>query len=111
MIGTMSMSALGCVMLRATLLEVGATVYIVGNFAMHYYPLLRVAGSGLVDIRRADTARQALAAAAVVVVYVAVNDASVIYGCPKVPRVWVAFLLTVAAWLPIGVAVLARHFS
>ena len=106
----MAMSALGCLMLRATLLEVGATVYIVGNFAMHYYPLLRVAGSGLVDVTRVDTARQALAAAAVVIVYVAVNDASTIYGCPEIPRAWVAFLLTVAAWLPIGVAVLVPHF-
>ena len=70
MLGTIAMSVYECAMLQATLDEVGGTKYIVGNWAMHYYPFLRISLSGTVDYRAAGAVRQHLAAIAIIVVRV-----------------------------------------
>jgi NO-binding membrane sensor protein with MHYT domain len=70
MLGTIAMSVYECAMLQATLDEVGGTKYIVGNWAMHYYPFLRISLSGTVDYRTAGAVRQHLAAIAIIVVRV-----------------------------------------
>ena len=68
MLGTIAMSIYECKMLRATLQEVGGTKYIIGNWAMHYYPVLRISLSGAVDYRGSGPVRQHLAAIAIIVV-------------------------------------------
>jgi hypothetical protein len=65
-----SVAVYECAMLQATLDEVGGTKYIVGNWAMHYYPFLRISLSGTVDYRTAGAVRQHLAAIAIIVVRV-----------------------------------------
>lgn len=68
MLGTIAMSIYECRMLEATLIEVGGTAYIVGNWGMHYYPFVRILLSGTVSYATANPVRQHLAAIATIVV-------------------------------------------
>lgn len=70
MVGTIVMSAYKCDMLQATLEETGGTIYIVGNWMMHYYPFVRILLSGAVSYRRSGALRQHLASIAIIVVSV-----------------------------------------
>jgi hypothetical protein len=104
------MSIAKCRMLSATLADVGPVKYVLGNFAMHYFPLLQVAFSGKVDFLRADAWRQALAAGAVVTGYCALSEVTAIYGCFFVHTFWVAIALIAAAMVPPVAALAYRHF-
>jgi hypothetical protein len=81
-------------MLSDTLVELGPSAYILGNFAVHYYPMLRLAFSAS-KCKRNHFYSQSLYGLSFVVVYMAVAKTEQVYGC-TVPSIAV-FIASLAA--------------
>ena len=80
-LGVLFMSASGCGMLESSFSDYGPLTYAVGNFAMHYYPLIR-AVIGASSATRTDWP---VRAAAVVALYGAAYSPTDIYSCDHPP--------------------------
>lgn len=79
-IGVLFMSAVGCEMLADAYESAGALVYIVGNFAMHYYPLIRALTASSVPVGGVG-----VRAAVIVLLYTMAYRPADIYGCSSPP--------------------------
>jgi hypothetical protein len=79
-LGVVLLSVARCRMLDETLADIGASAYLVGNFAVHYWPWLRL--YFLPDRAKCTTfASQAIFALTFPIVYVATTPAGSVYGC------------------------------
>ena len=80
-IGTWAMSFAKCDVLETAFDHVGPLVYVLGNFALHYYPISRACSieRGPVD------ANGALLGIALVATYIVTLDAIDVYGCESIP--------------------------
>jgi hypothetical protein len=89
-LGVVALSFLRCTLLTDAVAEVGPAWYIIGNIALHYYPVTRImvceppASAAL-----AARAHQCLAVAALFLGYLHANAAASVYGC-DVPELAVA---------------------
>lgn len=90
-IGVLAMSVARCSLLDRALSGHGAATYIAGNFAMHYYPVMRA----LAGARpRALHSVAEYKAAAIVVIYAIAYDPVDEYGCTNMPSsAWAPFIL------------------
>ena len=111
-VGVLVMSVADCSLLRNALTDSGAAVYIVGNFAMHYYPVLRaLAGikptTSTGDKADGDPLVPKFKVAAVVTIYAMAYDPIDEYGCPDLlDSAWAPLLLCT-----ISIAVALVHFT
>lgn len=67
--------------------EYGAAGYIIGNFAVHYYPVIRILGSSSGDIAKTQDRTQTIAAFILFLTYLHINNANTVYGCPVAENV------------------------
>ena len=98
MVGVLFMSVAQCSLLERALDDSGAALYIVGNFAMHYYPVLRaLAGIRPRRVKRLYRVAE-LKAAAVVTIYAVAYDPVDEYGCSNTPdSAWAPLILSAVA--------------
>jgi len=88
--GVWFMSISKCKMLSDTLMEVGVAKYAVGNFAMHYWPFLRVVL--YTPSRIINPARQLATVLGLIALYCSTRDASAVYGCSDSLEPWIALV-------------------
>jgi hypothetical protein len=83
LIGVLGMSITGCTMLIDAALSMGDLAYIVGNGLIHYYPVTRI----MIHTPPPAGARPhaMLAAASLLLLYLRLNSAAVVYGCAVSP--------------------------
>lgn len=74
--GVLFMSAESCALLTDALHDAGVPLYLVGNFAMHYYPVLRTIFS-----LKSVSLDAALKGVAITIVYIMAYPATDVYGC------------------------------
>ena len=79
-----------CSMLAQAVQEYGAAGYIVGNFAVHYYPVIRILGTSAKDIAETKDRTQTIAAFILFLTYLHINNANTVYGCPVAENVIIA---------------------
>ncbi|MBN23086.1 MAG: hypothetical protein CL678_17505 [Bdellovibrionaceae bacterium] len=92
LLGVFYMSALSCNLLIDAHNEAGTYMYILGNFAMHYYPLLRTMFTPMMH------SSAALAkGGAIVVLYSISYPATEVYGCSDPPPAYIPVVLGGAA--------------
>lgn len=89
-VGVWGLSAMACTMLGQAAAEYGASGYIIGNFAVHYYPVIRILGSSAGDIAKTKDRTQTVAAFIVFLTYLHINNANTVYGCPVAETVIIA---------------------
>lgn len=94
-IAVIAMSLMGCSMIRNALRDVGPWMYYFGNFALHYWPTIRVASMrphDVVEIRQLyfDAAR-------IFAIYSVTHRATEVYKCDNIDE---------AAVLPLGLVIL-----
>lgn len=76
LVGVYYMSAAGCDLLSDALDEAGVELYLLGNFAMHYYPVLRSLFG-----RSSHSAASMAKGGAIAVLYAIAYPATDVYGC------------------------------
>ena len=76
-VGVVYMSAAQCSMLSTTLDDIGGPAYILGNAAVHYYPLVR----GVHSVGKQRSGELCWPGALAAVVYSSLRKPSSIYGC------------------------------
>ena len=102
------LSFAGCQMLGDTLRDIGVSAYIMGNFAVHYWPWLRLYYSH--DHAQCETfASQAMFALTFPVVYIAMTPAGSVYGCAVSERAVSA--ISASSVIAVGAAYLAFRRS
>ena len=81
--GVMALSAYGCSMLASTLDDLGPSAFFLGNFAVHFYPMLRLlfASQRNKPASTSDFWVQALYGLSILVVYMSVARTEKVYGC------------------------------
>jgi len=84
-------------MLSDTLVDLGPSAYCLGNFAVHYYPMLRLAFSAS-KCKPAAFLGQSLYGLSFIVVYTAVARTEEVYGCAMSS---LAVFITALASLPL----------
>ena len=89
-IGVWGLSAMQCSMLAQAAAEYGAAGYIIGNFAVHYYPVIRILASSAGDIAKTKDRTQTVAAFILFLTYLHINNANTVYGCPVAENVIIA---------------------
>lgn len=98
-IGVISMSIMGCSLLKDALTDNTAGIYVIGNFAMHYYPAIRAIFATSSPFDRYTATR----AVAFVAAYAILHDAPAVYGCdyisPQVLPIALSGVATVAAFV------------
>lgn len=92
-LGVWFMSASECSLLADAQAEVGDGVYAIGNFAMHYWPSLRVLLHR--PAKPVPWARQAVVSAGLVAIYLFVVTPKFVYGCDS----WVTNSLVLVTFL------------
>jgi hypothetical protein len=106
--GVLVLSASRCNMLHDTRVDIGGSAYIMGNFAVHYWPWLRLYFHGhsalKMDVR--EFGRQAVYAFTLPVVYQASTSTSSAYGCSLPDN-----LVSAASVAMIVAAITAWRFS
>ena len=80
LVGVIGLSAANCTLLEEAVDEYGIPGYILGNLAIHYWPATKI--SLHTPKRLVRGVSQACAAASLLVLYLTVNRASTVYGCP-----------------------------
>ena len=78
-LGVAGMSLVGCDLIRDAAAEMGPALYVLGNFAVHYWPLV---GISLRTSRPAYLTNQTLAAVLTFLWYCALKRPETVYGCP-----------------------------
>jgi hypothetical protein len=86
-VGVWGLSAMQCTMLAEAAAEYGAAGYIIGNFAVHYYPVIRILGTSAKDIAKTKDRTQTVAAFILFLTYLHINNANTVYGCPVAENV------------------------
>lgn len=80
-IGVVGLSAVRCTLLGEALREFGPGGYVLGNTAIHYYPVTRVLANEAPEQTPEGRAHQYLFVTTLLLVYIQINDASAVYGC------------------------------
>eukprot|EP00729_Bicosta_minor_P020283 gene20283-21158_t len=83
LVGVLGLSACGCTMLATTLADLGPSAFILGNFAVHFYPMLRLLFWAKFKERPdvANFTAQSVYGLSLLVVYMAVARTEEVYGC------------------------------
>ena len=92
-VGVITMSVIGCSLLQTALTDNYVIPYIVGNFAMHYYPALRA------TFAKSQERENGSRAVAFVAVYSLLHDAPDVYGCSYIAKETTPILLVSVAIL------------
>ena len=80
-IGVAGLSAMRCSLLSEAVDEFGPAGYVAGNFAIHYYPALRIYSAQSKKCNKAPSPNQAASAFAIFLAFLAYNNAAKVYGC------------------------------
>jgi hypothetical protein len=81
-IGVWGLSAMKCTLLADAANEFGPAGYIAGNFAIHYYPALRIfAAKDTNHHPQKPSPNQAATALAIFLAFLSYNNAAHVYGC------------------------------
>lgn len=94
LIAVIVMSHMQCSLLTDAYNDVGPVIYIAGNFAMHYYPCLRILVT-LGSTPYINILLQTLNAGFIILIYAFIFHPQQVYGCPMPSE-----LITPALWLP-----------
>ena len=107
--GVVGLSIAQCTLLKDALNDLGGSLYCLGNFAVHYYPALRLWYSKPTEALRGH---QIMLSLALLSCYLASQHAEAVYGCPLPPLVltWAA-LLAVPLTACVYAATHPAHFS
>ena len=80
-VGVVALSSVQCDLLINVLSDLGGSGYILGNFSVHYWPLLRLYFCRPKNIVRRRYILQSVYGVSLVLVYVSAEDANNVYGC------------------------------
>jgi len=99
-VGVLCLSGAGCTLLQDALDDLGGSGYLLGNFAVHYWPLLRLCHSRppLLPPRFWN---QTLYALTFPLAYLSVMQASDVYGC-RIPEDAVVHAAPALAFVPVA---------
>jgi len=111
--GVLLMSVARCALLDNALRDAKAPTYIAGNFAMHYYPLLRALAAWPHRHRAVQPNVLGLKAAALVAIYALAYDPVAEYGCLTLPDSSVAplALTAIAIAISLGLTTWSSRWS
>ena len=96
-VGVCGLSATKCALLTDALDELGGSLYIMGNFGVHYYPALKL-WTNKPKLHHQNS--KITPSLTLIVSYLALEQANVVYGCP-LPQI----VITLSALLCIPLTV------
>ena len=107
--GVIVLSFARCSLLQDTLEDLGGSAYLLGNFAVHYWPLLRL------YFCRPQTMsprfwNQAIYGLSFAVIYLCVQQASTVYGC-SMPENTVLYSVPTLVFVPVVVWYVCFHLT